>query len=45
VAERAWRFIVRLIGGFHELGRVAVVIHDHGAYVAVDRVVRWSVGR
>lgn len=37
-----WRLVVKAVGGFHERGRWAVVIHDRGVYTAKDRIVRWE---
>ena len=41
-----WRFIVRTMGGFHEVWPVTVVIHDHGLTICWKRVVQfdWRVG-
>lgn len=40
-----WKLIVRLVGGFHEIGRIAMVVHDTGAYIAIDRVIWKKIGR
>lgn len=40
-----WAHVVRTVGGFHEAGPVALVIHDRGAYIARRRVIKIKVGR
>lgn len=40
-----WKQIVRQIGGVHEIGRLTIVIHDRGAYVAWDQVVQLEWNR
>ena len=41
---RMWRRLVDLIpgGGFYDVGRASLCIHDNGVLVAWDRVIKWE---
>ena len=44
VARRlfSWRSVVRLIGGIYRLGRLHLMVHDDGAFIAWRQVIQWE---
>jgi hypothetical protein len=40
-----WRTVIKIAGGVHEIGALAICIHDHGAFIAWRRVVwkEWKI--
>lgn len=39
---KIWRFVCSAVGGFHEVGSFAVLIHDGGIMLCVRRVIRFE---
>lgn len=40
--SRLWRQIVKVAGGIYDVGLISACVHDRGAFLAWDRVIKWE---
>ena len=40
--DRVWLPLVRLVGGFYDIGPFCLLLHDDGVLVSRDDIVRWE---
>jgi hypothetical protein len=40
--RRIWRGVVKLVGGVHMIGRLWIIIHDHGLSIAWRQIEKFD---